>query len=109
MLRSAPPLFGQNDAISMTRSDGVFAKPCLGLSLAPSQGGAMRPDRMLARCALILSCLAGLATGALAQSATCRALQNELAASGRGGGARAIAYANAAQRQIDEMQRISAY
>jgi hypothetical protein len=45
----------------------------------------------------------------LAQSSTCQALQNQLAALGRSGGGRAASYANAAQRQVDEMQRTAAY
>ena len=49
------------------------------------------------------------AASALAQSATCRALQNQLEALTHAGGGRATAYANAAQRQIDEMQRTAAY
>ena len=64
---------------------------------------------MLARCALLLSALAASGSSAFAQSATCRALQSQLAGLSAGGGGRAAVYANAAQRQIDEIQRISSY
>jgi hypothetical protein len=63
----------------------------------------------LVRCALILASLATLEASAPAQTATCRALQNQLEALTHAGGGRATAYANAAQRQIDEMQRTAAY
>ena len=69
----------------------------------------MGPDRMLARCGALVVCLIALETGALAQSATCRSMQNELSALMQRGGTRAATYAAAAQRQVDEIQRISAY
>ncbi|MFI5010962.1 MAG: DUF2865 domain-containing protein [Hyphomicrobiales bacterium] len=69
----------------------------------------MRPDRLLRRCALVLVMSMGPEPRAFAQSATCQALQNQLAALTQAGGGRAGAYANAAQRQIDEMQRTAAY
>jgi len=64
---------------------------------------------MLRRYALLLLAMTAFAGSALAQSATCQALRHQLAALTHAGGARAIAYANAAQRQIDEMQRTVAY
>jgi hypothetical protein len=49
------------------------------------------------------------AESAFAQSTTCKALQDELTALNRQNGGRANSFAEAAQRQVDEMQRISAY
>ncbi len=69
----------------------------------------MRLDRMLVRGTVLLVSLAALTTNGLAQSATCRSLQNQLDALNRPGRGRATAYAEAAQRQIDEMQRMAAY
>jgi Protein of unknown function (DUF2865) len=69
----------------------------------------MIADRPLRRCALVLATLAACETSAFAQSATCVSLQNQWAALTRKDAGRAGAYANAAQRQIAEMQRVSAY
>ena len=46
---------------------------------------------------------------AFAQTATCTSLRNELASLSSAGGASAARYLNAAQRQIDEIQRTAAY
>jgi Protein of unknown function (DUF2865) len=59
--------------------------------------------------ALLIAALASFPAGALAQSTTCQALRAQLASLGHGGNARAAAFANAAQKQVDEMQRTAAY
>src|SRR6516164_1056334 len=81
----------------------------------------MRLKPMLRRCLLLLAALplwqAGIfvqtsacaQTSTVAQTSTCQSLQNQLAALGRSGGGRAVSYASAAQRQIDEIQRTAAY
>ncbi|SEB98924.1 Protein of unknown function [Rhizobiales bacterium GAS191] len=69
----------------------------------------MRPDQILRRWLLLLAVLPLCQAGALAQSSTCLSLQNQLASLERSGGGRAAAYAGAAQRQVDEMQRTAAY
>ena len=69
----------------------------------------MRPNPSLVGCAFLLASLLPLAESAFAQSTTCKALQDELTALNRQNGGRANSFAEAAQRQIDEMQRISAY